>query len=266
MSKDFQFEGQAKIEEENYRPELTILLQKRDREGIKTRRMNKSSCFIHKLHRILKSGEAADILKWSEDGCSVVILDKRKLSQNVLPKFFKHGNYHSFVRQLNMYGFQKIRKTQGQDTFTHHLFRQGYDEIVRFIKRPPETEKPEVKEMMSLCKELIILKESNTVLIEKEKELEILALEQNKALASMINLICFYRNQNAVTKTPQKPLESTNMVDIASLLRSTMSKQIPFFQFKEEGGSPISNKGGPSKTNSEMLDDDTIVPDLKVEN
>lgn len=48
---------------------------------------------------------------WTPDQ-EAFIINKEKImdfSNQVLAKYFKHSNYGSFVRQLNMYNFVKIR-------------------------------------------------------------------------------------------------------------------------------------------------------------
>jgi hypothetical protein len=50
------------------------------------------------------------LISWSKAGDVFCIFDPIKFSQVILPLHFKHNNWQSFVRQLNMYGFHKVRK------------------------------------------------------------------------------------------------------------------------------------------------------------
>jgi len=63
--------------------------------------------FIAKTYLIVNSDEPTAC--WIHGGKSFVILDPKKFSKTVLPKYFKHNKLTSFVRQLNFYGFHKIR-------------------------------------------------------------------------------------------------------------------------------------------------------------
>lgn len=50
-------------------------------------------------------------ITWSPSGSSFFIYNAKAFANQVLPVYFKHGNFSSFVRQLNMYGFHKINKS-----------------------------------------------------------------------------------------------------------------------------------------------------------
>jgi hypothetical protein len=49
------------------------------------------------------------IVRWTPGGKSFLILDVKKFSEDILPNYFKHSKFTSFNRQLNFYGFRKIR-------------------------------------------------------------------------------------------------------------------------------------------------------------
>ena len=55
----------------------------------------------------LDDGKNTDLIRWSDRGDSFVVLDEDEFAKTLIPELFKHNNYASFVRQLNMYGFHK---------------------------------------------------------------------------------------------------------------------------------------------------------------
>lgn len=71
-----------------------------------------------------QSDQDQSVVHWGEGGDSFVIEDDKRFAGEVLPKFFKHKNYSSFVRQLNMYDFHKVNKQNSEvHEFKHE---QGY--------------------------------------------------------------------------------------------------------------------------------------------
>ncbi|MEQ2265039.1 hypothetical protein XENORESO_001300, partial [Xenotaenia resolanae] len=79
-----------------------------------------------------------------QSGTSFHVFDQGRFSKEVLPKFFKHNNMASFIRQLNMYGFRKVVhieqgglvKPEKDDTeFQHPFFVRGQEQLLENIKR-----------------------------------------------------------------------------------------------------------------------------------
>lgn len=98
--------------------------------------------FILKLWKMINDPQCDDLISWSNNGQSFIIIDPAKFSQE-LSKYFKHNNLSSFIRQLNMYGFRKVTAIEnsglhpGSDDlhFTHPDFQRDQPERLESIKR-----------------------------------------------------------------------------------------------------------------------------------
>ncbi|XP_022603078.1 heat shock factor protein 1 isoform X1 [Seriola dumerili] len=100
--------------------------------------------FLTKLWTLVEDPDTDPLICWSPSGTSFHVFDQGRFSKEVLPKFFKHNNMASFIRQLNMYGFRKVvhieqgglLKPERDDTeFQHPFFIRGQEHLLENIKR-----------------------------------------------------------------------------------------------------------------------------------
>ncbi|PIN18573.1 hypothetical protein CDL12_08762 [Handroanthus impetiginosus] len=82
---------------------------------------------------MLGNNETNSIVSWSTTGTSFVINNPHSFAANVLPIYFRHRNFQSFVTQLNSYGFKKISWEQWE--YRNDNFRRGERHLLRNIKR-----------------------------------------------------------------------------------------------------------------------------------
>lgn len=54
--------------------------------------------FLLKTYEMVDSPKYKDIISWSEKGDSFVVKNTKKMEEIILPEFFKHRNYMSFIR------------------------------------------------------------------------------------------------------------------------------------------------------------------------
>ncbi|KAK4747217.1 hypothetical protein SAY87_026254 [Trapa incisa] len=64
--------------------------------------------FLEKSYEMVDDRTTDSLISWSDLGDSFVIWDMTQFSVLLLPKYFKHSNFSSFMRQLNIYGFRKV--------------------------------------------------------------------------------------------------------------------------------------------------------------
>ncbi|XP_059569726.1 heat shock factor protein 4 [Alligator mississippiensis] len=112
--------------------------------------------FLTKLWTLVEDPETNHLICWSTNGTSFHVFEQGRFAKEVLPKYFKHNNMASFVRQLNMYGFRKVVnieqgglvKPERDDTeFQHLYFLQGHEHLLEHIKRKVSVVKSEETKM-----------------------------------------------------------------------------------------------------------------------
>ncbi|CAD8198290.1 unnamed protein product [Paramecium pentaurelia] len=91
--------------------------------------------FLIKTYDILENPDYNEIISWNEEGTAFVVKNVNELAEKVLPNHFKHNNYASFVRQLNMYDFHKMKNEGGDNEFRHKYFQRGNKHLLCEIKR-----------------------------------------------------------------------------------------------------------------------------------
>ena len=88
------------------------------------------------------------IAGWSDDGKTFVVKNVSEFESSIIPQFFKHNKFASFVRQLNFYSFRKLKyvdtirldpqleaSTKNYWRFHHPCFQRGQPQLLAKIKR-----------------------------------------------------------------------------------------------------------------------------------
>ncbi|ORX50507.1 hypothetical protein DM01DRAFT_1337682 [Hesseltinella vesiculosa] len=101
--------------------------------------------FLNKVFNMVQDPSTDDLIRWADDGKSFFVVRHEDFARTVLPRFFKHSNFSSFVRQLNMYGFHKVPHLQhgvlhsDNDAelweFSNPHFQRNHPELLLLVAR-----------------------------------------------------------------------------------------------------------------------------------
>ncbi|OVA00587.1 Heat shock factor (HSF)-type [Macleaya cordata] len=138
-----------------------------------TSRTKSATPFLSKTYELLEERFEGDddhskIVSWNQTGTGFVVWSPQEFSEFLLPKYFKHKNFSSFIRQLNTYGFKKSAANRWE--FQHEKFQKGGKHLLVEITRKkcePSAFPTFLKASEKHC--LTALDESNRLILEENE-------------------------------------------------------------------------------------------------
>ncbi|KAJ8415758.1 hypothetical protein AAFF_G00403150 [Aldrovandia affinis] len=242
--------------------------------------------FLTKLWTLVEDSDTDVLICWSHSGTTFHVFDQARFSKEVLPKYFKHNNMASFVRQLNMYGFRKVvhieqgglLKPERDDTeFQHPYFIRGQEHLLENIKRKVTNVSSIKQEDIKLCQDdvskilndvtlmkgkqeimdskIISMKHENETLWREVASLRQKHAQQQKVVNKLIQfLITLVQSKGVLGLKRKMPL----MLNDSSSAHSLPKYSRQFSLESLQGSSPFSASPQPL-TEEDLFSPDTLV-------
>ncbi|XP_077156787.1 heat shock factor protein 2 isoform X2 [Paroedura picta] len=241
--------------------------------------------FLSKLWALVGDAPSNQLITWSQNGQSFLVLDEQRFAKEILPKYFKHNNMASFVRQLNMYGFRKVVhvdsgivkvERDGPVEFQHPYFKQGREDLLEHIKRKVSSSRPEENKIRqedlskiissaqkvqikqeSIESRLSALKRENESLWREVAELRAKHLQQQQVIRKIVQfIVTLVQNNQLVSLKRKRPL----LLNTNGTPKSNLFQHIVKDPAENKHHVPLNRTDGLKQR--EQLSDDIIIYDI----
>ncbi|GFH47117.1 hypothetical protein CTEN210_03592 [Chaetoceros tenuissimus] len=198
-----------------------------------------SPIFIQKTYHMIDSCDPT-IASWSDSGDTFVVKDVETFAKNIIPQCFKHNNFTSFVRQLNFYGFRKIKYepnkiSKGEEgpeskywRFRHDFFLRGRPDLLCIIKKTIQSHGAAQDVVNALKNEVAYLKSQLAAMKGKmEKDLQTQLQQNSHRIQHLENLQKQLHEKNQRIYYLQTLLQEKNQIhleNIAAIVKDLQSQ------------------------------------------
>jgi HSF-type DNA-binding len=97
--------------------------------------------FPAKMHAMLSRDDLAEVICWMPHGRAWKVLKPREFELMVLPSYFEHSKFSSFIRQANGWGFRRMNTGRDRNAYYHPQFLRGLPHLCKGMKRPGVAQK-----------------------------------------------------------------------------------------------------------------------------
>ncbi|KAJ3091482.1 hypothetical protein HK102_000382 [Quaeritorhiza haematococci] len=219
---------------------------------------------------MLEDQNIQNLISWDPTGTFFIVQDPTEFSKVVLPQYFKHNNFASFVRQLNMYGFHKLNTgvhmlqsgaTEGWE-FKHAEFRRGELDLLQNIKRK-SSRPPQNKGMDDAITKDEKIEHLNHKVLELEEKLEKLHESYNLLWSETVACRLLQSKHHQVIANAISFLASVYREVLSDLAANRTGAELPSLTAKELAAFTISlqkfqrvalGRGNPSNASVPLTD------------
>ncbi|GFZ15598.1 heat shock transcription factor A1E [Actinidia rufa] len=214
--------------------------------------------FLLKCHEMVDDQSTDALISWSSNGDSFVISDVTEFESELLPKYFKHNNFASFVRQLNIYGFRKIDPDRYE--FANDQFIKGQKHLLKNIFRRKQSQVT-VQRKSSQKKDKGVGEIEEDKNSELWKEVESLKTDKNVLMQELVKLRQHQQTSQSTMVVLREQLKGMEKNQQQMLSFIVMAMQSPgFLPPMHQSPEPLST---PTLDSEESLELDLSSEELK---
>ncbi|KAL8520808.1 hypothetical protein ACS0TY_011382 [Phlomoides rotata] len=211
--------------------------------------------FLVKCYEMVDDESTNDLISWTESNDSFMIRDESKFSSQLLPKYFKHNNFSSFVRQLNIYGFRKIDTDRWQ--FANESFIKGQKHLLKNIVRRKHSHNVVQKNSSQQKETVPAVQSEEDKRMALWKEVECLATDKNALTLELKKLRQHQENSQSkllLVKQQLKGMEKNQQQMLSFIVMAMQSPEFMASFFPQKENSWRMTETGKNKL-SEVTDD-----------